>query len=842
MTAYNIATYTQLKTIKDDLAGDYTLTADIDASASALENAFAGGYYGFAPIGTTAAPFTGTFDGGGFTISNLFINRPTTQYVGLFGVATKANGFIKNVKITNASITGSSIAGILAGQISGTAGNQYLVTDCIVSGTVSSASINGGLVGWSTYATYTDCSSDATITSSAGYGPFGGLMGYAANVDCVTCHSAGVIEVSNSAAGGSGFNAGGFVGQTYSTTCNFTSCYSTVSIIDNVITSGAGVGYSGGFVGYDTTGIYTYCYATGSIVSTNTYSVSIGGFAGWLDGSASQCAAFGDVNCNTASGTLVSASAGGFAGQVVSSTVANCYARGDVCKTGIGTPTNGYSVGGFIGSFGATVTITNCYSKGYVFPTASYSGGFSGGGTATTQTTCYWDKTTSGMTTSFGGTGKTTAEMKTLATFVSWDFTTIWDLLTYTQAGTSASNLTTWLGRVGDYENFEEGVKDDDAFSLQLQTQNEIRWVDAIDALLIGTTGDEWRIASSKLDTPLTLTNFTVRQQSEYGSAQIQPVKINSSLLYVDFVKRKLREMTYVDPKYESPDMTTLAEHITLTGITSMARQKNPDSIIWLTLTDGSLISMTYEREQNVAAWAKHPLGGDGVAQSVCVIPGATEDEIYLTVRRTINSTAVTYIEKMASRVFTAIADAFFVDCGITFTAGTATSTITGLTHLVGKTVKVLGTGPVIGNGIALDDAVVNGSGQITAKLAGVAVTVTKAQVGLPYTYKLQPMRIVAGSNEGTSMGSTLKVSELAISFLNTLAAKYGRSDADLKDINFSDERFINHSTITGLKTGEVAVPMPGGYDTEAPIIISGDGPGPCTVRAIVAKLSKDGR
>jgi hypothetical protein len=621
---------------------------------------------------------------------------------------------------------------------------------------------------------------------------------------------------------------------------------------------------AGGFVGHDGGGGFTSCYATGSVLVTDTYVVSAGGFAGSLSG-ATECASTGDVDCTSVTSVAANTKIGGFAGSCIDAT--DCYSRGDVCKLGIGSGAK-QAIGGFAG-LAQVGDLTNCYSTGYVNPTIAGTGTYIGTGgfvgfrtttpPAATLTRCHWDTDTSEMTTGVGGggsqtgvTGHTTAFMQIESTYTSWDFDDVWDIGTVVQPATLGSNITVWPSRTGDYENFAAGVKDDDSFDLVIPTQNEIRWIAALESLLLGTAGDEWKIGSNKLETPLTPTNFVVRQQSEYGSASVQPVKINSSLLFVDFVARKLREMTYIDPKYESPDLTVLAEHITLNGITSIARQKNPDSILWMTLGDGSLISMTYERDQNVVAWAKHPLGGDGYAQSVCVIPGATEDVIYLSVCRTLTGDTVywegeevywegelvtdyigevVYIEKMAPRVFTAIADAFFVDCGITFESETPTATITGLDHLDGETVKVLG------DGVVLDDAVVE-YGQITAKLAGVETTVSKANVGLAYTSLLQPNRIVIGD----SMGSLTRVSELVISLLNTGAVQYGNKLVDLQDTNLSDVRWTNSSTITGLFAGEIVVSMPGGFDVLNPLFISTDKPLPCCIRCLVARIEKTGR
>jgi len=114
--------------------------------------------------------------------------------------------------------------------------------------------------------------------------------------------------------------------------------------------------------------------------------------------------------------------------------------------------------------------------------------------------------------------------------------------------------------------------------------------------------------------------------------------------------------------------------------------------------------------------------------------------------------------------------------------------------------------------------------------------------VGLSKDSLLQPMRIVLGGQDGTSMGSITRVNELVISFLNTGAAKYGSNEDDLHSVDFTDNRWTNSCEITGLFTGEVVVSMPGGFDPLNPIIITSDGPMPCTVRAIVPRIDVTGR
>lgn len=423
--------------------------------------------------------------------------------------------------------------------------------------------------------------------------------------------------------------------------------------------------------------------------------------------------------------------------------------------------------------------------------------------------------------------------------------------VTYTStASTAAALQMVWLSEVDDYEDFEAGVKDADSFSLVVPTTNDIRWAEALETLLVGTSGDEWVIRSNDLDTPITPTNHTIKQQSNHGSRNIQPAKVNEQILFVDFVGRKMRELTFNGDKYVAPDLTALAEHITSSGIVCIAHQRNPDSILWCVLDDGSLICLTYEREQNVVAWSKHPI--DGTVQSVCVTPGSTEDEIYISVFRTITGETVTYesetvtyegetitlvsyvtyIEKMMPKNFGAdIEDAFFVDSGITFESAIATTTVTGLTHLVGETVVILADGEV------QDSKVVDEDGEIELDTAANTV-----QVGLSFTYKLEPMRPDISGPGGTTHSSIVHVPEMGISFLNTMNAKYGVSDSALYDIDWTNVRWANNTDITGLFTGDVIVAVDGGFTLDNNLIISGSDPLPCTVRALVPRMDVTGR
>jgi len=857
MATYDIYTLAQLQAISTGhLADDCVLHNDIDASPTRTWNETGtdtGIYQGFNPIASTG--FTGTFEGNGYTISNLYINRPTQDRVGLFAPLAGSGGgqFVRNLNIFNADITGEKDVGILASFIDGT-GTTVAITDVSVSGSITFAGTHdtwgvGGLAGGSINGVLIRCHAVVEISAATGLSisqqHIGGLLGTNAG-SCANCSADGSISVTLTAS--STVNIGGFAGRAGSATdTSITSCSATGDITANV----TGTTVLGGFIGTNgSSDAITKCFAYGNVSSLSASRSTVGGFIGLVGaGSAAltQCGAEGNVEnlCTTNNKT------GGFVGQVSLNGIANCYAHGTVCLSGINDASA--NIGGFAGTVDVSTDVVTCYSTGEVYSPATNGGGFAGVvGTGTACDDCYWDTETSNWATSAGSaTGKNTTQMKTEATFVGWNFTTVWLISTFTRSP-GASN-TIWLSETSDYENFEVGVKDADSFALTIPTTNTIRWIEGVQSLLVGTSGDEWRIGSNKLDTSLTPTNFAVKRQTRCGGANIQPIKINEAVLFVDYVGRKIRELVPKEndaSQFIAPDMTALAEHITYSGITSIAIQRNPDTIIWATLADGSLVSMVYDREQNVVAWSKHPLrydeylywedellyyenepviyyGHDVIAMSVCVIPAASEDEIWLSLGRIINGAEVTYLEKFASRTFTDIEDAFFVDSGLTVTSATSTTSVTTLGHLIGETVYALADGVVQG------PFKVDANGDITLTTAA-----KKIQIGLPYRSKLQPMNPAVGQ----SQSAIVRVPEMGLSFVNSKNIKSGTEDYNLYDVDFTDSKWTNKASIAGLFTGTVMVAVDGGYSIENNIIISTDAPLPCTLLAMFPRQEQTSR
>jgi hypothetical protein len=259
-----------------------------------------------------------------------------------------------------------------------------------------------------------------------------------------------------------------------------------------------------------------------------------------------------------------------------------------------------------------------------------------------------------------------------------------------------------------------------------------------------------------------------------------------------------------------------------------MAYQKNPDSIIWATMADGSLISCTYDTDQNVVAWAEHPFS-NGTAESVCIIPGSTEDEVWMSVARTINSSTVRYIERMKVRYYgTDQDDCFFVDSGYTYDS-TATTTITGLSHLEAASVVVMG----------------DGVEQANKTVSGGSITITSAStvhVGLAYTYKLKPMRLDQNMRTGTTKGSTKRISEAVVSVYKSFGTQYDNNETTYDLIVANNTEDPANFTANTLYTGDLVAHVDGGFNVENPFELTAADPYPCIVRAIIPRVEVTGR
>ncbi len=194
-------------------------------------------------------------------------------------------------------------------------------------------------------------------------------------------------------------------------------------------------------------------------------------------------------------------------------------------------------------------------------------------------------------------------------------------------AATLSNPQTVYFSKSGDYENMDANiggtVADDDAiiYTIASNQVNAIRFMSATRTLIIGTAGGEFAVSGGGDDSSVTPTNILIKKQTNNGGANVDAVAVGNATLFLQRAKRKIRELAYnfdVDG-YSSPDLTILAEHVTSGGITQMAFQGEPLSILWCVRGDGELAALTYQREQEVVAWHRHIFGGRFGAATITV-------------------------------------------------------------------------------------------------------------------------------------------------------------------------------------------------------------------------------
>lgn len=396
----------------------------------------------------------------------------------------------------------------------------------------------------------------------------------------------------------------------------------------------------------------------------------------------------------------------------------------------------------------------------------------------------------------------------------------------------------------GDYENMAPSnaagtvaSSNAVAFSLNANEVNLIRWMVAGEkGLQVGTAGAEWVVRPSTQNEALSPTNVSAKPSTYWGSANIQPVQAGEAVLFVQRYGRKIREMSYSfnADGFRSPDLTVIGEHVTRGGITEMAYAKQPQSVVWSVRADGVLVGLTYERDIDTlkVGWHRHIVGGysnsaktaDAIVESVAAIPSAdgSYDELWVVVKRYINGQTRRYVEYMTNffEDDDAQADAFFVDCGLTYDS-TSTSTISGLYHLEGQTVDVLADG-------AVQTAKTVSNGKITLDRAASTV-----HVGFGYQSDGKRLRDEAGSQNGTSLGKTRRKHRVGWLLHRSLGLKIGASFDELDTLTFRTSA-DNAGEAPPLFSGILSETIEFDYDTENQECWRQDQPLPSTILAVM--------
>jgi len=394
-------------------------------------------------------------------------------------------------------------------------------------------------------------------------------------------------------------------------------------------------------------------------------------------------------------------------------------------------------------------------------------------------------------------------------------------------AGTTGQPQSIFGSVTADFENHTPGTEDDKAVNITIASDqvNVIKHLLPARFLQVLTTSSEFTLSGGTGTTPVTPTNINVLRETTFGSSDIRPLRAGNSTILIQKGLEKVKEITFdLDTDgLLGVDLSILADHLPRGGLTDMIWQQEPELILWFVHSDGGLIGLTYDRANGAVGWHDHDLGGSGIVESITAIPSGAEDQVYLSVKRTINGDTVRHIETLTTIDFgDDVGDAFYVDSGLTY-SGSATTTITGLNHLEGETVAILA------DGAAHADKTVSG-GSITLDRSS-----SKVHVGYSYSSIVETLRMEAGADDGIAQGKIKRIHGVTARFFKSVGAEIGPDVNNLDRLPFRDSS-MDMDTAIPLFSGDKEIFFPSGYDNDARVVIRQNQPLPMTVLAIVRR------
>lgn len=391
--------------------------------------------------------------------------------------------------------------------------------------------------------------------------------------------------------------------------------------------------------------------------------------------------------------------------------------------------------------------------------------------------------------------------------------------------GTASSPQSFYLSRTGDFENFRKSrpLMDDDPVEYVLASGSidAVQWVESFGDLLVGTSGAEYKATGE--GGVITAKSVNITSQSYWGSAGLAPIIVGNSVLHVQRHGAHVRDLFYSLEKdgYAGNDLSVMAPHL-FEGhsLVQWAYQQSPGSRVWIVRDDGVLLCLTYMKEHDISGFTRHVT--DGEVLSVASVSGDNEDAVFFVVRRA----GRCFLERLAGEFGRndPMAEAFFVDCGVTVRSEEAVEEIGGLEHLEGRELAAL-----------LDGSPAEGLTVRNGKIV-LPYPARVIHAGLPYVSLLSPFPLEADTQNGSTLGRRRACGRCVIRLHRSVGGKHGASG----DVNaMYDIPFLPESYGAACEpfSGDVEINPGMGQDAEASLWIAQDRPLPFQVVAIVCDV-----
>lgn len=378
---------------------------------------------------------------------------------------------------------------------------------------------------------------------------------------------------------------------------------------------------------------------------------------------------------------------------------------------------------------------------------------------------------------------------------------------------------------------------------------DSINWLLSLQRLIVGAQMTEFSGRSSSLDEPITPSNFNLKPASTQGSNAAQAVKVDQNGIFVQRGGVRVFSLEFGSDgiDYDSTQLSALIPEIGEPGIRKILVQRQPDTRVHFIRLDGTVAMLVFDKVEQVICWLE--IETDGEIEDGCILPGDVgdgEDHVYYSVKREIGGQDKRFLEKWAFESECRGGQVCkLADAHVTYNQS-ASSTITGLTHLIGKEVVVWD------NGKCLRDAdgeiatfEVDGSGEIAVTNAGEAYEATVGMVGLPYEAPWRSAKLVELMEQpGGSLLDHQRLVELGImaADIHAQGLKYGTDFTEMDDMPVMDD---NGGPVDpdAVRTDYAEQPFtpPGGWTVDSRICLLAKAPRPVTVLGVIAKVEHHG-
>jgi len=400
-------------------------------------------------------------------------------------------------------------------------------------------------------------------------------------------------------------------------------------------------------------------------------------------------------------------------------------------------------------------------------------------------------------------------------------------------AGTEDRPQTLWMSESGAFNSFgtHNPLISSDAIEATLDSRrmNPIRHVLHLKDGLVMTSGAEYLMNSGDSSGAVSPTAISVKPQSYWGCGELPPITIGSHALFLLQSGLRIRDLAYryTEDSYVGEEMTILADDIISSPCVDWTFQQDPNSCVWLALDDGSLLSFTYLKEQEVYAWARHESAG-AVFRSCCTVHENGRDRTYFLVDRPEGASHNYRLERLALYDFSLEAEECnFLDRSALVHSDTPVQSVT-LPHLAGADGIMARIDGVFHAGLSADS-----SGVVSLPASGSDIL-----VGIPYQFLVETVDPEIQAEGGAAVLSDKRsVAEIVLAVRETAQGlKAGPDASRLEEVKFPYQP--RYGSPLSLFTGRLALPLAGRFRDRASVVIAHDEPTPCTVLCVQAKVN----